>query len=293
LQNCNSSAYTVAGEFSPKKENYPPFMGYDQQNFRDVNARRLLTGNKDFTLDKVIELGYDRRLSAFELLIPALVKAVETTNTKTDYSYLQEPIKLLKEWDFRCGENSVATTLAIHYGEMIIKNAAAVKIPGNEKADMVERTRKYAAEGNPFEMISVFAAVYDNLVKKYGSWNIPWGQINRFQRISGNINSKFDDNQPSLPIGFVSSAWGALPAYQGHTWPGTQKRYGTDGNSFVCAVEFGKKIKAKSLLAGGENNDPKSPHFFDQGLAYTKGQFKDVLFYKEDLMKHVERKYHP
>jgi len=26
---------------------------------------------------------------------------------------------------------------------------------------------------------------------------------------------------------------------------------------------------------------------------YSKGQFKDVLFYKDDVLKHVERKYHP
>jgi len=26
---------------------------------------------------------------------------------------------------------------------------------------------------------------------------------------------------------------------------------------------------------------------------YSKGQFKDVLFYKEDVMKHAEKTYHP
>ena len=26
---------------------------------------------------------------------------------------------------------------------------------------------------------------------------------------------------------------------------------------------------------------------------YSTGEFKDVLFYKEDVLKHVERKYHP
>ena len=59
------------------------------------------------------------------------------------------------------------------------------------------------------------------------------------------------------------------------------------------AVEFGKKVKARSLLAGGQSGDVNSKHFFDQGLMYSKGQFKDVLFYKEDVMKHVEKKYHP
>jgi acyl-homoserine lactone acylase PvdQ len=75
--------------------------------------------------------------------------------------------------------------------------------------------------------------------------------------------------------------------------PGTKKRYGTNGNSFICAVEFGPRIKAKSLLAGGVNSLPSSPHFNDQGEMYTKGKFKDVLFYKEDVLKNAERTYLP
>ena len=66
-----------------------------------------------------------------------------------------------------------------------------------------------------------------------------------------------------------------------------------NGNSFVCAVEFGKKIKAKSLLAGGQSGNPLSPHFFDQANMYANGMFKEVHFYKEDVLKHKRQAYHP
>jgi acyl-homoserine-lactone acylase len=84
-----------------------------------------------------------------------------------------------------------------------------------------------------------------------------------------------------------------LPSYASRYFPGTNNRYGVYGNSFICAVEFGKRIKAKSLLAGGESGHPASPHFADQALMYAKGQFKDVLFYREDVEKHAEQTYHP
>jgi len=132
-----------------------------------------------------------------------------------------------------------------------------------------------------------------DLQNKYGNWQIQWGDINRFQRISDDIINHFDDNKSSLPIGFASSTWGMLPSYTSRSYPGTQKRYGVNGNSFICVVEFGKRIKAKSLLAGGESGNPSSPHFFDQATMYSKGEFKDVLFYKEDVVKHAERTYHP
>ncbi|MEP6750800.1 MAG: penicillin acylase family protein, partial [Bacteroidota bacterium] len=98
---------------------------------------------------------------------------------------------------------------------------------------------------------------------------------------------------PSIPVGFASSIWGMLPSYTARYYPGTKKRYGVNGNSFICTVEFGKKVKAKSLLAGGESGNPNSKHFNDQLLMYSKGQFKDVLFYKDDVMKNAEKTYHP
>jgi acyl-homoserine-lactone acylase len=58
-------------------------------------------------------------------------------------------------------------------------------------------------------------------------------------------------------------------------------------------VEFGPRVRAKSILAGGESGDPASKHFSDQAEMYSRGQFKDVLFYKEDIEKQLERKYHP
>lgn len=199
----------------------------------------------------------------------------------------------MKKWDYRADENSVATTLAIHLGEKLNRTISQVKIADNEKADMVEKTKKFAADAKPANLLGPFSDMLDSLKKKYGNWQIPWGDINRFQRISGAIDNKFDDSQSSIPVGFVSSIWGMLPSYTSRSFPGTNKRYGVNGNSFICAVEFGKKIKAKSLLAGGESGHENSPHFFDQGLMYSKGVFKDVLFYKEDVLKHVERQYHP
>jgi acyl-homoserine lactone acylase PvdQ len=293
LQNCNSTPFTVAGINSPKKTDYPVYMAPDAENFRGIKAVRVLSEKKKYDLDDVIEAGYDRRLSAFEILIPALIAAYENSHSKTDYSYLSLPILTLKQWDFRSGEKSIATTLAIHYGEMLNRTISQVKVPGMENADMVEKLKKFCADAKSAELLGPFSDMIDSLKKKYGKWNIEWGEINRFQRISSDIDNKFDDSKPSIPVGFVSSVWGMLPSYTSRTFPGTTKRYGVHGNSFICAVEFGKKIRAKSLLAGGESGQEDSPHFFDQGEMYSKGKFKDVLFYKEDVLKHAERTYHP
>jgi acyl-homoserine lactone acylase PvdQ len=295
LQNCNSTPFTVAGANSPKKEDYPAYMAPDGENFRGINAVRVLSEENKYTIDKVIKAGYDNRLAAFEILVPALIKCFGQNVHGNDplYNKLYEPVSILRSWDFRCDENSIATTLAIEWGQKILPGIFRTKIIDDEEADQVEKAKYFAANAKPEELLPPLVAAIDDLQRRYGNWKIPWGEINRFQRISSDIDNKFDDSKPSIPVGFVSSTWGMLPSYTSRTYPGTTKRYGVNGNSFICAVEFSKKIKAKSLLAGGESGNENSKHFTDQGLMYSKGEFKDVLFYKEDLMKHVEKSYHP
>ncbi len=302
LQNCNSTPFTVAGNNSPKKENYPFYMAPDGENYRGINAVRILGNQKNYTLDKVIAAGYNTYLAAFEKLIPALINAFEKNITANDslYTKLKEPIAVLKNWDMHCSVNSVATTLAIEWGQKLIPNITKSNDEDEfQFVDQVTKTNRFIIKATPQDLLTPLASVINELQNKFGQWQIEWGAINRFQRISSDVDNKFDDNKESIPVAFASSAWGMLPSYTSRIFPGTKKRYGVNGNSFICAVEFGpqgssgKKIKAKSLLAGGNSGNENSPHFFDQGQMYSQGKFKDVLFYKDDVLQHAAKKYHP
>jgi acyl-homoserine lactone acylase PvdQ len=294
IQNCNSTPFTGAGTNSPKKENYPSYMAPDGENFRGINAVRVLDKEQKFTIDKIIAAGYDRTLSAFEILTPALINAFEKSTKPGDslYEQLKEPIAILKTWDYRTAAESVATTLAIEWAQKLEPSIQQVYIDEGE-ADQVQKTKQFAATATAQQLLQPLNLVLNELNAKFGKWQMPWGELNRFQRLSDDIQLKFDDSQPSLPVPFASALWGMLPSFNSRYFPGTDKRYGVSGNSFVCAVEFGKRIKAKSLLAGGESGHQASKHFTDQAEMYTKGIFKDVLFYKEDVIKAAQRSYHP
>jgi acyl-homoserine lactone acylase PvdQ len=294
IQNCNSTPFTAAGTSSPVKSAYPPYMAPDGENFRGVNAARVLSNGNAFTIDKVIAAGYDTYLSAFEVLVPALVKSFESNVQPKDtlYSLLADPIALLKKWDYRTGERSVETTLAIEWAQKLGGEIQKIYIDEGED-DQVTRTKKFADIATAEQLLKPLAIAVKDLKAKHGTWQKPWGDINRFQRLTGDIQGKYDDAQPSLPMGYASALWGMLPSYNSRVYPNTRKRYGISGNSFICAVEFGPKIKAKSLLAGGESSDPASPNFKDQAEMYTKGMFKEVLFYKEDVLKNAVKSYHP
>ena len=69
--------------------------------------------------------------------------------------------------------------------------------------------------------------------------------------------------------------------------------YGNTGNSFVAVVEFGDRVQAKAVSAGGESGDPASKHFGDQAERYASGNLREVYFYRPDVEAHAERTYRP
>lgn len=294
IQNCNSTPFTASGSSSPGKKAYPDYMAPEPENFRGINAVRLLGKEPAFTLDKLIAAGYDTYLPAFEELVPAFVKGFENTIPKNDslYRQLAEPVQVLKNWDLHASASSVATTLAIEWIQKLMPFINHVQLNGSEP-DFVNRVHVYAATASAKQLAETLLTVVQELNTKFGNWQITWGTLNRYQRLTGNLQETFNDAKPSLPVGMVASTWGCLPSFVSRYINGSQKRYGYNGNSFICAVEFGKKVRARSLLTGGVSSNPSSPHFSDQAEMYTKGIFKEVLFYKEDVLKHAERTYHP
>jgi acyl-homoserine lactone acylase PvdQ len=267
-------------------------MAPDGENFRGINAVKLLSNGSGYTIDKLIATGYDTHLTAFDVLIPALLKAYKTSDRDSTYNSLDPIIKILSAWDNTTSEESVATTIAIEWAQRLLPIIMRSS-EDDENADQVEKFKRFATEASAHTLLKPLVEVTNDLVDRFGTWKVEWGEMNRYQRLSDEIDEFHDDAQPSLAVGFAASTWGCLPSFVSRTFRGTKMRYGYNGNSFVCAVEFGKKIKAKSLLTGGQSGNRESKHFKDQALLYSKGQFKDVLFYKEDVVKHAEKTYHP
>ena len=289
ISNTNNWPCTGFGASSPDCAAYPKYMWSLPQNARGIHAERVLHDARELSLDGLIAKAYDPYLTAFEPLVPALVKDWEALpEGDATRARLAGQVAALRGWDLRWAVDSVPTSLAVYWGQEMVKDAAtrarAQEVP---VVDFIQT--RLAAQ----ERLAALVRASDRLQADFGSWKTPWGEINRFQRISGAVDQHYDDSKPSIPVGFTSANWGSLASF-GMTAKQTTKRiYGDRGNSFVAAVEFGPRVRAKSILAGGESGDPKSPHFNDQAEMYSRGQFKDVLFYKEDIEKQLERKYHP
>ncbi|MBU1187455.1 MAG: penicillin acylase family protein [Gammaproteobacteria bacterium] len=291
IQNANSTPFTAAGRHSPNAQDYLAYMAPDAENFRGIHAVRVLRQADDLTLDKLIELAYDPQLPAFEVLLPGLLQA--HAELAGEHQHLAAAVAVLRDWDHRVRLDSVAMTLAHFYASHYLAQA---DLPNG--LDAMQQIEYLATQTPPAERLLMLQQTLDGLQADFGRWQVPWGEVNRFQRITGAIDSVFDDDLPSLPVPLASGNWGALASYgvvHGRNGSGevNKKLYGVAGNSFVAVVEFGQPLRAKTLLAGGQSGDPASDHFLDQAQRYVDVQFKDVAFYRDDVERRARRSYHP
>jgi acyl-homoserine lactone acylase PvdQ len=286
IQNCNSTPFTSAGTSSPKPENYPGYMSYSPENYRGVHAISLLSKAKNLTIDKLIDLAYDPYLPGAEELISGLIEAYN--NNPVNSAEMKTAINLLKKWDFKVSTDSKAMTISQFYLNTYNKSG---KIPAG--MHFMEKINYISSKSPGNERLEIFEESLKNLKRDFGSVETLWGEFNRYQRINGDINQNFRDELPSIPIGMASGEWGALASFGTRKGSGTKRQYGVAGNSFVAVVEFGEKVQAKSMLAGGQSADPNSKHFNDQMQRYADRKFKTVAFYREDVVKRAESRYHP
>jgi acyl-homoserine lactone acylase PvdQ len=289
LYNSNNWPWSGAGASSLRKQDYPAYVESGTETARGLHAVRVLQDKKDFTLDSLITAAYDSYLPWFEKPIPALLKAWDDAPASDPLkTKLAGQIAVLRTWNYRWGVTSVSTSLAVFWGEDIRRHAA-----DEAKKAGVSAEEYIGTQVSQQRLLQSLSAASDRLTADFGSWKTPWGDINRFQRLTGDIVQPFNDAGPSIPVGFTSSLWGSLASFGARPYPGTKKWYGTSGNSFVTVVEFGEKVHAKAVTAGGESGNPSSPHFNDQAKRYSTGDLRDLYFYRSDVKDHARREYHP
>ena len=275
LQNTNNWPFSAAGPDSPRREEFPVYVQRSGENARGLHAMRVLEGKTDFTLQSLIDAAFDSYLTGFEELIPALVRAYDQADASNPLkAELADQVSILRDWDLRWSVESIPTSLAIFFGEE------------TRRLDATEREVSQ-------QLLQALSAASARLEADFGSWRTPWGDINRFQRLTGDIVQPFDDAGPSTPVGFPSARWGSLASFGARAYPQTKKWYGTSGNSFVAVVEFGDEVRARAVTAGGLDSDPSSQHFNDQAELYATGDLREVYYYRADVEGHIEREYHP
>jgi acyl-homoserine-lactone acylase len=284
LYNANDAPWRAAGSDSPQAATFPRYMDQAGFNFRTDHALAQLGRARAVTPMGLRDIAYDPWLPMFLPLIERLRD--HGAANPAEAKRVEEPMALLTRWDTRAALSSEATTLANYWGVELL--AAAAKSPGLD-GNVFDRVRAMTAA----DALAALERGAAAMRAAWGSLRVPWGQVNCFQRTTSAIVQRFDDAGPCTPVPFASARWGSLASFGTQPYPGTKRWYGTSGNSFVAIVEFGPRVRAWSVSAGGASGRAGSRHFADQARRYAAGDLKPVYFWPDELAGHVERKYRP
>ncbi|WP_294122792.1 penicillin acylase family protein [Sphingomonas sp.] len=288
VYNSNNWPYSAAGAFSAKPSQYPKYMDSFGENYRGIHALKLLERSKGWTLERLQAAAYDSEQPGFAALVPELVKAWDQLPEGPRKAALAGPISTLRSWDYRWSAQSEAQSLAMFWGTALLEALNAPADEPNTKV-MMRLGRDTSAE----QKLAALEQAVARLQSDFGNWMVPWGEINRFQRISPAIDHPYSDAAPSTPVPFAYGIYGSLASSNSAPRNGSKRWYGASGNSFVAVVEFGDHVRANAVSTGGQSGDPSSKHFNDQTGRYVTGNLRPVYFYPEELLGHIERRYHP
>ena len=289
--NSNDAPWPAAGEGSLDRSRFPAYMDQYGRRARTDHMLRELAGGEKLSAQGLRNVAYDPALPGFDRMLPSLFAAYDRLPKRDALRPpLAAPVALLKSWDRRWSKDSEALTLAVHWAETMWDKALGTEQPANIEEVAYQRMVSAPAQ----VQLAALDTALANLRSRHGHWRVKWGDINRLQRNDGAIVQRFDDAKPSIAVGFPSARWGSLASFGARTYPGTVKRYGTSGNSFVAVVEFTPTgPKAMAVTAGGVNGDPASPHFADQAQAYADGRLLPVPFSAAEVSAAAVEVYKP
>jgi len=294
VQNCNSTPYTTTDEAGPALGDYPDYMvedRYDDKR-RAKMSRLLLRNAHDLTFEDFHLLAFDTTIYWALAELPRYKLELERLR-KTDPKLVDRVAPYLAhlvDWDCRGTVDSTQATLLVAWYEELYGFGYPAE------------TLKPRFVSNVPEQFKALEIAARKLKNNFGDWKVPYGEVNRLQRhadVADFYKIPFSDELPSLPAAGMPGPPGVVftmyftPTIYLPPVKLMKKHYAVVGTSYLCMVEFTKRIKSKSLLPYGASGNPKSPHFFDQAELLSKRQAKDNYIYWEDVLANAKQVYHP
>lgn len=273
VQSCNSNPFLATGNELFPLGSLPLSMVDEPDTARARASRQVLSLREKIALDDLAQMAFDTYVLEAARLIPLIVKEYRSFQRKQPNraALIAPAASVLARWDCKSTSASVAMTLFTFWSE-----------------DWQQLVRQ---EVHEWRAATALERTVARLIESWGTWRVPWGEVNRLQRTTG--VGGFSDAEPSLPIPGGPGWMGILFTFGTARHGRQRRRYGVHGNSLVSVAEFGRPVRALSVSVFGQSANPASPHYFDQAPLYAASEMKPISLQMQEIKLHARHTYRP
>lgn len=265
------------------KNAYPNFEE-PRLSLRSQLAIQLINGEEKFSLEDIVKLKHNYRALLADRVKADLLAAVRKSSPTGDAA---SAIDLIEKWDNTTSADSRGSVIFQewwrHYSGIHGDNRQA--LPDEQRYAKVwsinDPFNTPSGLADPKRAAESFAWAVDEVTKRYGRYDVAWGDVYRVRR--GNVD---------VPVGGCGNDLGCF-RIMGYTRQADGKFAATGGDGWTFAVEFGDVPRAYSVLAYGQSNRPESPYFSDQAAMFARGEMKPVAFTEVDIKKNASMTFRP
>ncbi|HXI39657.1 MAG TPA: penicillin acylase family protein [Bryobacteraceae bacterium] len=278
LQNCNNPPWVATknsglNPLAPApyylRVTPPPDAGEEALNARAERLFQVLGQEKKFTLADMKELAFDTTIMAADVIVPLLERAYGGKPSQDPR--VRRALDLVKAWDRRSGEDSVAYTYVYFWGrayqELFGGNFSRFVHYGRKKIDLASLEEQDHAR-------QAFEHAVAHIGKQFGNSEVQWGNINVLVR-----GGTFPMDGTAL--------YDVLHPDEGPEQENGQM-YCNDGWGDLLIVVEGNPKEIWSLLPYGESEHTESPHYNDMAKLHSRRQAKRFWFTPEEILAHTE-----
>ncbi|MBV1908225.1 MAG: penicillin acylase family protein [Kangiellaceae bacterium] len=262
IQNSNDSPWTSTIPMTIRAKDYPSTMAWgESMDFRNQQSTRMLMNDDKITFDELFKYQQSTKLEMADHVLDDLIPLAKKSNSQV----LNKAAKILSNWDQTTDAQSIGSVLFVEWvnlsGRNIFSDKWSATKPWSTPTVLTDESKALAN----------LEAASNSVIKKYGKLNIPWGEVYRVKmgQYDAPANGHLGSTGSFRVLAFRKDKQDKYTAFHGDT--------------YVTAVEFGDKVKARGLLSYGNSSEDNSPHKGDQIPLFAKKQWRDIPFTRKQV----------
>ncbi len=268
VQNCNDAPWTCTYPKVLDPSHFPAYLAPLWMGWRPQRAINMIRDNISISFDQLVEYKLNTGMETADRFLDDLLKAVDLFPD----SLSLKAAEVLKKWDRKTECDSRGAILFAQWFDKLNNNMFKVQW------DIDNPVTTPCGLKNEREAARLLSDAAGEVISKYGSLDISWGEINRLRM-----------NGLDFPANGGPDKYGIFRTFY-FVPDSDNKTRQVAGETYFAVTEFGKKVKAGVMLSYGNATQKGNKHIGDQLLLLSEKKMRPALLEKKEILKNLETK---